>query len=537
MKKLLFSLLALSPLFSAFAADGTITSNPSPAVSNKPLEITISTVDMGSTVYCYSWCADVNGKGISPFTWDGVNSPEFQMSGSNGRYTFTISDIKTFYRLDDEQMEGLKKLGFIAKSSNGNQTTNLFVDVVQGRRDAYSGGEGTSANPFILKTSADLLALASTPGDWTSETYFRMDADIDGSGLTAPIGSLGSPFSATFNGNGHSIKNVRLNASTLGSSVGLFGAIHEGNISSLGVVDANITGATYVGILTGYLESGHIDRCFTSGNAKGSSICVGGLVGENVSGNIVNCYSGADVVNESDYATGGLVGKNRGVIRNAYSAGSVSGLDYVGGLVGANYGTVRNSFALNSKVTCYRDFAARFGGNNNARNDIENTYSWDGIVAGHSAWTSHGDHASTRESNVLGSEDQFGVLSGWDFNNVWEWISKNNAGYPSLRGLSNQKCLLPESYFSQSTGVGTECVSESVIYVGPNPTQGILTLSSSAGIGEYAMYSVSGQLILAGDADGVSEITISLENAPAGLYVLNVMNSNGHREIKKIIKN
>ena len=105
------------------------------------------------------------------------------MTGSNGNYTFTISDIKAFYGLTDTELSNLTRLGFIAKNTSGGQTDNLYVDVVQGRRDAYSGGEGTAADPYVLKTAQDLQMLVSTPGDWTSENYFRMDADIDASAL------------------------------------------------------------------------------------------------------------------------------------------------------------------------------------------------------------------------------------------------------------------------------------------------------------------------------------------------------------------
>ena len=528
------SLLAL-----ADGKNAQISSTPSPAISNKPLEVTITTENMGGDVYCYTWCSKVNGSEKKPtWGWDDVHTAKFRMTGSNGSYKLTISNIQEFYGLSDSELAGLTQLGFIAKTQGGNQTQDLFIEVEQGRRDAYSGGEGTSADPFILKTSADLQALSSTPGDWTSGNYFRMEADIDASGLTSSIGSSSSPFAGVFDGNGHAIKNLMLSGNRIGSPSGLFSCIDGGEVKMLGVISARVSGANSVGILAGELKSGLIERCFTSGSVSGTSICVGGLVGENIGGRILNCYSGANVENESDYATGGLIGKNRGIVTNVYAAGSVSGYDYAGGLVGANYGTVKNSLALNSQITSYHDFAARFGGNNNAENNIEQTYSWEDMVAGHNRWTSHGDHALTKPSTAFRDQSQFKSLTGWDFNNVWEWRAEGNKEYPALRNISNQQPLFSDAYFSNATSVNEIDLSENgcTLRVGPNPTYGELHITASSGIDRYELYSVNGGLVMQGDAVNVNEMTLDLSGLDAGLYILRTVSSEGNENINKIIK-
>lgn len=538
MKKLLISLLALSGILcSSIDAEAvSITSTPSPAVSNKSLEITISGQDLGSTVYCYTWCDKLGSGSKSPFKWDDVNTSKFQMTGSNGNYTFTISDIKAFYGLTDTELSNLTRLGFIAKNTSGGQTDNLYVDVVQGRRDAYSGGEGTAADPYVLKTAQDLQMLVSTPGDWTSENYFRMDADIDASALTSGIGSTSSPFAAIFDGNGHSIKNLNLTSNSVGSAVGLFSCINGGTVKNLGVTGARVSGATYVGILAGQLRGGSVECCFTTGTVSGSSICVGGLVGENEAGYILNCYSGASVENPDDYAAGGLVGKNRGQIANTYASGSVTGYDYVGGLVGANYGTVKNSLALNSKITAFNDFVARFGGNNNSRNIIESNYSWENIAAGHQSWTSHGDHASAKPADVLRDATQFQTLTGWDFNNIWEWRVEGKKEYPVLRGLSNQDCPLSDTYFSYTTSLQETLTTDGEFSIGPNPTYGELYISSSDGIESYVLYGINGQVVKKDYTGGVTETVVDLSGLPNGLYILRSLTSNGVENINKVIK-
>ncbi|MBD5337933.1 MAG: T9SS type A sorting domain-containing protein [Bacteroides sp.] len=538
MKKLLFSSLALG-LWLSCLADGQnarITTSPSPAVSNKPVEVTITTGDLGSEVFCYTWCKSLNGVEKNPeWTWDGVNTDKFRMNGSNGNYTFTINSIKEFYGLTDDELAGLTSLGFIAKNTYGGQTSDLFIEVVQGRRDAYSGGEGTPESPFILKTPADLKAFAETPADWGAGCFIRLESDIDASAITGSIGSKSIPFSATFDGNGYCIKNLDLHAEATGSAAGLFGVVKGGTIIDLGLTDAAVEGKTYVGLLAGYLESGSIERCFTSGTVSGTSICVGGLVGENVAGVVRDCYSGAKVINSEDYATGGLAGKNSGVISNTYAAGEVEGYDYVGGLIGANYGTVKNSVALNKSVTAYNDFVARFGGNNNSRNISSDNYSWDEIKAGHFAWTTHGDHALMQYSTDLRNTAKFESLTGWDFENVWEWKTDNGREFPALRGMTGQKCPLPELYFQISTAV--EGVGDvAAVMVGPNPTSGELRITSGAGIMDYALFTLNGSTVLMGDGAAATDISIDLSDFGAGLYILQVAETGGSKSIFKIVK-
>lgn len=537
----MFSLLALSVCLSSYAKGDAaqIMSTPSPAVSNKPVEIKITTSNMGSEVYCYTWCKNVGGQEKTPtWGWDDVHTAKFRMSGSNGTYTLTISNIQEFYGLSDSELAGLSCLGFIAKTPTGQQTEDLTIDVVQGRRDAYSGGEGTSASPFILTKKADLQALASTPADWTTGVYFRMDADIDVAGLATGIGSSSTPFSADFDGNGHTVKNLVLTSNTIGSPTGLFNCVDGGKIHNLGVIDAHITGTTFTGILVGQLKSGVVERCFTAGIVRSSSICAGGLAGENINGEIRNCYSGAKVSNPADYVSGGLVGKNTGKITNAYTAGAITGYDYVGGLAGANYGNISHCVAMNASVLAMNEFGARFGGNNNSRNAGEGNHSWDNMTAESGSWSAHGDHATTKESGLLQDRNHFMEITGWDFNNVWEWRVEGQHEYPVLRSISNQGCYLSDSYFDGGTSsesiVGID--TEALIVAGPNPTEGMVYISSVKGLSEYMVYDLSGKIAYQGNGMGMESVSLDLSSRTSGIYILHVCDVEGNHAVKKIIK-
>lgn len=549
MKKLLLSFVAC--VCAMMASADAITSSPSPAVTTKALEVTITCNDMGSTVYCYTWCASVDGVEVTPFTWDGVHTSKFQMSGSGGTYTLKIDDIQSFYGLSDAQLAGLTKLGFIAKTTSGAQTTDLFVDVVQGRKNAYSGGEGTEANPFVLKTVEDLDELAATSMDWEADCYLVLGADIDyQNGYYYGIGSKGSPFKGHFDGAGYSIKNIKLGipegllagVSRAGNASGLFNAIEGAVITRLGVVNAEVTEETWAGALVGYAASGSISRCFTTGKVNGSTICIGGLVGENNGATISDCYSACDV-EAGGYAIGGVVGKNVGTIKNVYASGTVFGANYAGGVVGANYGVVSNSVALNAAVntTIYdaANFVARFGGNNNSENKSTDNLGWSEMShsSSTSQWTEYGDHATATSRSSLVSQSTYQTTLGWDFENVWEWRTESGKSYAALRGLNNQTNPNPDALYDTS-GIEEIIAGDTKAYsVYPNPTTDVLNVSLGETIASCALYNLGGALALEADVDtGANELTLSLGGLESGVYMLQVVTADGDVIINKVIK-
>lgn len=538
MRKLVFPLLTFAIALPVLAAGdaATITSTPSPVISNKAVEIKVKTSDFGSEVYCYTWCEAVNNSKKTPFEWGGVHTDKFRMTGSGGNYGIRISDLKEFYGLSDSELEGLTKIGIIAKTKEGRQTEDLFLEVVQGRRNAYSGGEGTSESPFILKTAADLQELATTPGDWEEGIHLVMEADIDALGIVSSIGTIASPFKGNFDGMGHAIKNLNLSNNNIGAACGLFGAIEVGSVKNLGITGAIISGSTYTGILAGMLKSGKIERCFTSGSVKGSSICSGGLVGENISGIISDCYSGAVVSNPEDYAVGGLVGKNRGTILNTYASGEVTGFDYTGGVVGANYGTIKGSVALNTCITSHNDYAAMFGGNNNEENITDKNYSWRDMPKGHNAWKEHGDHASGKSATDLANESTFRTLTGWDFDNIWEWRKEGRKEYPVLRGIENQRCLISDVYFEMSVSLKEILTLNKDFYAGPNPVETLLEVSSGMPLDSYALYGLNGAIVSGGQAGGTHTVSIDMSGLASGLYILRANTTEGESYTQKIIK-
>ena len=181
-----------------------------------------------------------------------------------------------------------------------------------------------------------------------------------------PIGvdTSGRRFSATFDGNGHTVSNLYIDraiGSDRSSGVGLFGVAGEsGVIRGIGLVNAEVHGYSRVGGLVGG-NSGQVSDSYATGSVTGSGNYVGGLVGGN-SGQVSDSYATGSVTGSGNYV-GGLVGENSGQVSASYATGSVTGSDnYVGGLVGSSSGSISDSYATGS-VTGSKAYVGGLVGN------------------------------------------------------------------------------------------------------------------------------------------------------------------------------
>jgi len=285
---------------------------------------------------------------------------------------------------------------------------------------------------FEVSTYEDLKKVGTGIDGWTLDADYIQTADInasasktenpDGSGGYygfEPIGTNTNKFTGIYDGQGHTISNLYINRPAT-DYIGLFGAIN-GEVSNLGLVDADITGNFGVGGLCGR-NVGTITNCYSTGNVSGDDN-VGGLCGRNF-GTITNCYSTGSVTGSR---AGGLCGYTYyGTITNCYSTGSVSGDSYVGGLCGYIYkGTITNCYSTGS-VTGNFNIGGLCGINNSGT--ITNCY-WNTETSGQSI-SSGGEGRTTAEMTYPYAENTY---INWDFLNVWHNdIIGNNNGYPVL---------------------------------------------------------------------------------------------------------
>jgi hypothetical protein len=276
-------------------------------------------------------------------------------------------------------------------------TTCLFV--VLPAQANYSGGTGESNDPYRIATTEDLIALGETPDDYDKHFILTADIDLDPNlsgrkvfdkAVIAPTSSPyveGTPFTGSFDGDGHTISHLTIAG---GGFLGLFGQLLSGEVRDLGVVDVSIVGSgDYVGALVG--SSGYPDNrggtimngCYSAGVVSGREN-VGGLVGYN-GGTVSQCYSAA-TVSGTEGIYGGLVGENGDVVTHCRSTGAVTGIGQKsfcgGGLVGLNWGAVTESCSGGSVSGTGEDIGGLIG--YNWMGEVTDCYST-GLVIGDSS--------------------------------------------------------------------------------------------------------------------------------------------------------
>ena len=246
-----------------------------------------------------------------------------------------------------------------------------------------------------IETVDDLLALAKATDAETLGKNYRLKADLDLKDTPFNgIGSADQPFTGMFDGQGHTISHVTVNAPER-ENAGFFNVIKGATIRDLKLVDVKITGKTNVGGLAGstqvQLDSSDLSKnvanliggCSVSGTVTGTKN-VGGLVGLNegktdpqtlfsIASAVDKCA--ASVTVNGKEMTGGLVGKNGGTITKSSSGGTVKGDTITGGLVGDSSGDIYDSHT--SCTVAGRSHTGGFAGSSDGV--VQNCYSIGGV--------------------------------------------------------------------------------------------------------------------------------------------------------------
>lgn len=245
---------------------------------------------------------------------------------------------------------------------------------------AFSKGDGTESNPYIIHTAAQLTKFAASVDDGTSYAgqYVKLDSDIDLSSIDNfnPIGqedgSNGKIFAGTFDGDGHTVSGLKIKetveipsdtSSTVLSSWGLFPTLDKTAVVKNIIISApdisieNISTtakgqvlAEAVAEITTAPEK--VDGSYTG--VKGTIIdhCIvdGGSISTVATGNytaIVNCGASGKIkalaprsMNMGGIA-GGIVSMHAGILYNVYSNtevtvgnGGLSDKQWIGAIAG-----------------------------------------------------------------------------------------------------------------------------------------------------------------------------------------------------------
>lgn len=305
----------------------------------------------------------------------------------------------------------------------------------------YSGGYGSAQHPFEIGNVADFFELKANVIDWSKHFILKADLDfVEKTYSQAPIAPdtsndsdfQGTAFIGIFDGNGHVINNLTIDARVSGKSyLGLFGRINSGGeVKNLGVENVTVLGGTnsvYLGGLCGS-NSGKLSDCHTTGAVIGKSETrnLGGLCGGNESlGFITDCYAiGSVIGGDNSSNLGGLCGRNfgalsdRSYIENCYASVSVSagqGSFSVGGLCGVNYSSsIDYSYSLGAVTSGDRSehlggLCGRNLGTLSNGSYIENCYASGAISAG---------AYSSSLGGLCGSNDKGGIYDSYSLGTV-----------------------------------------------------------------------------------------------------------------------
>jgi hypothetical protein len=218
----------------------------------------------------------------------------------------------------------------------------------------FAGGTGEPNDPYQIATPQQLLAIGSSPD--LAKKHYVLVASLDMSGMVQSK-SVASWFYGTFDGKGHTIRNLHVEG---GGMPGLFGLIdRKAEVRNLGLVDIRMAGGGSTGGLAMQNE-GRVVNCYCTGTVTNKGGPIGGLVGWNI-GTIVNSYGSATVT--GSVTVGGLVGLNLGTVSSCYATGDVTANDTVGGLVGSNPGEITESHFTGTVTGVYLSVGGLVGDN------------------------------------------------------------------------------------------------------------------------------------------------------------------------------
>ena len=333
------------------------------------------TAQQGGGVYvANSSTFNMNGGSIANCTAAHGGNSVFVMSGTGGKFTMT-----------DGTVDGSVTLHYEVAGS-----------------DVYMDGLGTAAYPYQISTAAQLKLFRDIVNDSNGQTQNRgacavLTADIDLKNEPwTPIGKYtndgnnNTPYTGTFNGQGHTIKGLYVNLSDV--AVGLFGCLEDAAVRNL-TVDGYVQGRHIVGGIAGKARAygtapSTVENCRNDchvvceyGTDSGSFLYIGGIVGSAADTTIAGCVNTGVVEakgsNNYSSVAAGIVGSlyENVTVKNCYNTGEIKVTGdklkegTAGGIAGSDtYGgnTVSDCYNLGAVAVNYTgnrsNYTAKVGG-------------------------------------------------------------------------------------------------------------------------------------------------------------------------------
>ena len=307
--------------------------------------------------------ADSHGEDTYGALWDSSTAKYLikkdDGNGDDFKITYDVKKGTTYYigarEYDGDAIEG---------------KVTLYVNLIGNQPPTDVTGNGTEAEPFMLKTAEHLVwfrdyvnvgktsACAKIADDVEeidmSTVCHKADAEKQVAELNwTPIGNYSKQYQGTFDGNGKTIRNLFISSTS--NEIGFFGHAADCRIKNITFDNAKVKGNDNcsTGILAGCAGSCVIENIKTTGNCSVEGKYETGGIAGRANGNISNCENHAIV--KGLHSVGGIVGicfDSENSITSCANYGEITGTeDFVGGIIGYfGEGSLQNS-ANNGNIT------------------------------------------------------------------------------------------------------------------------------------------------------------------------------------------
>lgn len=272
--------------------------------------------------------------------------------GNTSAVTWTVKEGKSF-KIDGSTLNvTIPEKGGVADTLTATIGTASRIFPISTINGAIFEGSGTKADPYKIKTVADMTALADFVNTYSydyASSYFTVVNDLDFTGTDyTPVANGSVMFNADFNGNGKTFKGFKIDKTADKTAVnyGLFGMVGElGSIHDL-TVAGDIAAYQNVGAVAGTVY-GSIYNVTNKANIKAAAKYAGGVAGyAGPMSSFKNITNNANVTATTGYAGGVLAGSDadaNATIDSCYNYGVVTAKTYAGGIAGSASATISHS--------------------------------------------------------------------------------------------------------------------------------------------------------------------------------------------------
>ena len=296
----------------------------------------------GGGVHVLSGSFEMSGGSIESCTAVNGGDSVFVFTGGNGKFTMT----------------------------GGTVDGSITMPYTVGNNTVYMDGLGTAAYPYQISTADQLKLFRDIVNGAGGQTqnrgaYAVLTADIDlNNEPWTPIGpDRDSAYTGTFDGQGHTVKNLSVTVNVQPGRAGLFGCVKDGTIRKLTVAGSVSCTANqgWCGGIAGYAMDETIENCASlcTVSCTGIDARVGGIVGYVPSSSsmtiIRDCYNIGNITGGIDNGgsyTGGICGFYlSGQIFNCYNVGEITGGNDIDKIAVYGYNKPTNCYYLSDTDT------------------------------------------------------------------------------------------------------------------------------------------------------------------------------------------